>query len=331
MGLSGLKSLQFLEDAIHHSTENPLAEIWDTFLRLTDIGYLTPRWKGRPEPEYLEVATLLAQAHEYHTASNTVTLNTKPLLIYYSFLNLTKAVLFMAMDKRPSDYHGLCKPSAGQGFLDFSIETNKGVFLSLADFLGEPVPEKRKIPMRHFISNLIELRHAYADYFQAKPSIYAPHVDVFLSGGIGVSFGADFVLKERLMETAVYKRLLEDFDAEPKDDKGVYLKAKSAAGPLDIMKKHFSFSVFADRSYYLNFNEPDILMSQAVGYYGMMYVLATIVRYEPGEIHKYLNDRNTSHRWFLQKACATAQRVYPNLLLNILFGKNQKFVVPTGL
>ena len=130
-----LHYIRKLEEYIFIRTDNPMKEIWERILLLGDYHYLSERWKNQTPETITTVSTNIKQAHEYYLASKNATLLTRPLLIYYCFLNLAKAFLYL-MENVPHDFHGLGQTEMSESILVVSIEIkNKGVFSSLAEYL----------------------------------------------------------------------------------------------------------------------------------------------------------------------------------------------------
>jgi hypothetical protein len=241
----------------------------------------------------------------------------------------------MVRDAEPPDHHGLARDEAAPALLDFSMQVKDGVFFELATELGFTVARNHRLSMRDFAANAIELAEAMEDYFGEPRRIFQAGVKVYLRGGIEVTLSRKASVLEGGIPNPIWNRLLDDFTVESEDEMWIHLKNKTDAVPLEekataLFAKHFLFSVFQDRTYYLNANPASVSMQQAAAYYGLMQILGTIVRYRPTEIHKYLDEKGTSHKWFLQKACDAAERVYPNLMLNLLTGQNYKYVTSLG-
>jgi hypothetical protein len=334
-----LAYLGHFEESVRIRTDNPIEEIWSLFLRYSDVNYLKKAWADRTEEEYTYVATCLKQSYEYFKASTNLTLYTKPVLLYYSFLNLTKATLYILKDVRPPDYHGLCKENLDHeitsvdDLLSFSAEVNNGVFKTLAETLDTNLALGKRFILEDFFNNTIELNKDFCDYFDKKKSFLIPEVDFYHNGVINVIFN-NFTSNK---DDSLYKLIISLFDGfthEYKEpnliltkkielnhlDKDDYFKKASA-----LFKNYFSFSIFSDEMYYINTNDKNLKLPDAVAYLGIMYILSSIVRYKPDKIYKLINDRDTSVNWLLNRVCSVVERVYPNLMLNLLHGQNIKF------
>jgi hypothetical protein len=334
-----LYHLGHFEESVSIRTDNPIEEIWSFFLRNSDVNYLKKVWTDRTEVEYIYVSMCLKQSYEYYVASKGLTLNTKPLLLYYSFLNLTKATLFILNDERPPDYHGLCKENlnndltSANDILEFSAEINNGVFKKLAEALGFELVLNRRFTLGEFLMNAIELNSDYCNYFSKKPGFIIPKVDAFIDGEIDITISNCVQNQEDGLGEKMIN-FFNEFSSEFKES-SLVLKKKielSKIGDKEydkkaclLLNKYFSYSVFSDGQYYINVNEDDLRMPNALAYFGIMYILSSIVRYKPDKLHQLINDKDTSVNWLLNKFCSIAERVYPNLMLNLLHGQSIKF------
>ena len=303
-------------------------------LLFSDYAYLKGRWTADDE-DLISVITNIGQAHEYYLASHTVTLMTSPLLIYYSALNLAKAVINVVNDSPSSDYHGLCKPEMTDSLLDVSVETNNGVFLELAQLAGTTIATGRRFRLEDFLVNMLDMQDDYCGYFNREPSYVWPNVKAYFSGKVEVEFSTDF-LGERNLEdfrSLLQERthLYEDFEETEVEgqwkleSKEVYEGEDRKAARLELLNRHFEFSVFPKNHYFMNILPFEEQMPPAAAYFGAMYVLSEIVRYKPNHIHRFLRAKDSSVEWFIQQLCSISKRVLPNLLLNLLTGERHKF------
>ena len=324
-----------LEHYYRIRTENPIEEIWACWLKLTDFHYLQPKWDGADEERMTSVSTYIKQAHEYYRASKVSSLLTRPVLVYYSFLNLAKAFVFLKTDTSPSEYHGLCNFRVSDCLLDISAETNNGVFITMAKTLGQSLDIKISFALKDLVANMIEMAHAYTDYYRRKGCLVTPNVEVYADGNINVVFPANMFpdgkdhFRQLLFERT---KLAEDFEEIPIEDESITLKLKAVIPPKTIdkegtalMRKHFQFSAFQDDNYYLNICPPDKQLLPVLSYFASMFLLSSIVRYHPTHVYRFLNDKNTSVAWFFNILCERSERVFPNLLWNSLNNAVFKF------
>jgi hypothetical protein len=321
-------------------SDNPIREIWDMLLKHSDINYLSKCWEEKDVDDYVYVSNSLIQAHEYYNASKVLSLKTRPLLLYYSFLNLTKAILFLIEGRRPSNYHGLCKENIeksiekSEDFLSFSAEVNNGVFYQLAELLGCRIALKSRFTLEDFFSNMIELSPIFSDYFGKKSNFICPEVIGYTNGELKISFNKEILN----IYDIKYDDLIAIFDKEFKvhvEEKDiVFLRKICEEGEgfnifyqraTEILENYMSYSIFDDGQYYFSYINTESKIHGALGYFGTMYLLSSIVRYKPEHIYKLLDEKNISINWFFGKICDIAERVYPNMMLNLLYREKIKF------
>lgn len=260
---------------------------------------------------------------------------TRPLLSYYSTLNLAKAILYVVNDSPSSDYHGLCKPQMADNLLDVSVETNNGVFIELANLSQASIAVGTRLQLEDFLVNMLDMQDHYCTYFNRISHYIWPSVTAYYGGKVEVSFASDHfkgktvdefrnLLKER---TSLY----EDFEEEESDEPLKLVARETFKGEersgvrSELIQKHFEFSVFPQNYYFINLLDLDKQMPPMCAYFGAMYVLSEIVRYAPNHIHRFLREPNTSVEWFIQQLCSISERVFPNLLFNALTGERHKF------
>ncbi|MEW6144210.1 MAG: YaaC family protein [Thermodesulfobacteriota bacterium] len=332
MALLKLPHIGKLENNIFIRTDNPLKEIWEHILLLGDFHFLSKRWENQSTETITTVSTSIKQAHEYFIASKSATLLTRPLLIYYCFICLAKAVLYLTENK-PHDLHGLGQPEVSESLLDVSVTLkSKGIFPCLAEYLGYKYKSGQQISIEQFVVNVIELIESYERYYNKSGLVITPKVEVFLDGDINIFFESSlFGNKSSEDFRALLERntnLFDDFQ-EVENETGIELNIRNPI-PKDrlnidgaaLMKKHFSHSVYPDSRYYLNLHDEDIRVPSTLAYLGIMFTLGSIVRYYPKEIDRFLSDKNTSNIWFIQQLCDCAERVFPNLMLNHYYNTN---------
>ena len=333
--MEGMYYIGKLEEFERILADRPLDEIWNDLLKLADFHYLRPRWKDHSEEDYTVVSTYIRQANEYYKASNNVSLLTKPVLTYYSFLNLLKAILYLKTDVHPSKYHGLGNFVTSDSLLDITIMSNDGIFSDLSKLIGCNINAKSKFSLEDFIFNTIELIPAYTEYFQKGTNIISPEVIIYTPGDIRIIFHTPMLLGKTREQFIEYlsntTRILEDFEEtlikehlELKLNYSMSYKSIKDVG-IPLMKKHFIFSSFPDMSYYMNLNPFDKRINPALAYIGISFILCSIARYAPNHIDRFVSNKSTSVKWFFRHLSEITERVFPNLMLDILNDKNHKY------
>ena len=101
--------------------------------------------------------------------------------------------------------------------------------------------------------------------------------------------------------------------------------AEISSQASELLARHFTFSVFESPSYYLNLNKKEKQLHPGAAYFGIMFLLSSISRYEPKYLDQFVNVKETSVNWFFREVCELAERAFPNLLLNRLYNYNLMF------
>lgn len=317
----------------HVKTENPIEEIWSMLLMFSDRIFLERFWAGKSDDDYLTATKTLVQAREYYLASKTVTLNTRPLLLYYSILNLTKAVLLILGEETPQEYHGLCKPDFGCDFLESKASVNNGVFLSLAKKENYSVDIKTEFSIEYMIKSSIDLYNAYEYYYKREAPIIKFTEEKYRDGNIYLKSTASKSKIELITQFFKERKALDDKFEIDIDGNLICLKNKevlklsNAEELLDemqlLLSEEFSFSVFNSESVYLILEKNPL--PPAAAYFGISYMLGMLVRYSPSRYYHFIENPTSSQTWFVKKVCDTIERVYPNIMLNYIYRDCYKF------
>ncbi|MCK6259506.1 YaaC family protein [Fictibacillus sp. KIGAM418] len=335
----GLSYIGMYENYSKIQSDNPLRDIWDMILKNSDINFLSQRWEEKDMDSYTYVSTSITQAYEYFRASKVSSLKTRPLLLYYSFLNLTKAILFLKSNKKPTNYHGLCKEKIekkiekSEDFLLFSAEVNNGVFYQLGELIGTQPAIKTIFTLEDLFNNIVELSAVFSEYFNKNHNFICPKVDGYSNGVLKLTFNKEVLSVNEITKTNLEETFIKEFSLEEDEQNIIFYNKLNKQGEeynifhkqaTEILEKYFSFSVYDDKRYYFNCNN-STKINGALACYGIMYLLSSIVRYKPEHIYKLLDDKTISINWFLGKICDTLERIYPNMMLNILFEEKIKF------
>ena len=309
-----------LQDYTSYYSENPQKAIWQELLLFTDYNVLKRIWKTDNEDNYTYVSTSLNQAFEYYQASLQCSIKTKPLLLYYCFLNLTRGILFLKTDKSPnSSYHGLAKPKMDSDILKTSAKSNDGLFKELLAFYNYNCINGTHFTFRQFIEEITEFTYELKTYFDIDSKLHKLEVNHYICGDIQIS-----VAKELYESNNAYQNLLSDFIKTDAESEVIFERIANTEKSsqillkenIEMMKKYCVFSPL-EYSYYLKTSQNPIPIEAS--YYGAMFLLSSIVRYFPIDISKFTIDRGDySAAWFISHFCDTASRVYPNLMLNAL-------------
>jgi hypothetical protein len=325
--LNNLIAATKVQEYTTYYSENPQKAIWQELLLFADIRVLKRIWKTEDEDNYTYVTTSLNQAFEYYEASKHCSIKTRPLLLYYCFLNLTKGIIFIKRDKAPnSSYHGLSKPKMDSDILNTSARSDNGLFKDLLEFYNYGFTRGSIFTFQQFIMEIPELTYELKVYFDIDSKLLNIDVKHYIGGDIEI-----FVDKELYKSNKIFQSLLNDFTIIEENSEIIFQRIANLGKNketllkenIEIMKKYCVFSQL-DYSYYFKSSETPIPI--AASYYGVMFLLSSIVRYFPIDVSKFTIDSGeNSAAWFLKHFCDIASRVYPNLMLNELMGTQIRY------
>lgn len=332
--ITGLKWVGSLKKYEFIYTERPLEEIWhliDFFTAQETIAECNPPVDNELIPLLCES---IIQAEEFRNSAETSGEHTKPLLIYYCIHNLTKAMLVMETNKNPAGYHGLMKvevPASGD-LLDVSVQVNEGVFWELLEF-NKITPKKNfRLTINDLIRRCGYLSREYNFAYKKTSDVLIPKLEADLQLTTleltikKTTHDFEAKWKELFPSLSKYFELLEI-----KDDFAT-LKLKTNNPPKNITNIHkilddtLVYSVFQTPPYFLTpLTNTDLFWTQDAILYALSFILGALVRYYPDYWHQQIigNKRN---RWVIRKITSIVERVYPNLMINIMFNyKSYRF------
>jgi hypothetical protein len=316
-----------LQEYITYYSEHPQKSVWKDLLLFTEFNVLKKIWLSRDDNDYKYVSTSINQAFEYYQASQQCSIKTKPLLLYYCFLNLTRGILFVKTDQAPnSSYHGLAKPQMDKNILNTSAVSYDGLFKDLLSFYNFSCPNATKFSFKDFIEGIPELTYELKTYFDIDSKLYNLDVKHYIGGDIEIRLPIEIY-----NSSTSFQRLSNDFNKTENDSEIIFsrnaeVNINSEAlliKNIDLIKKYCVLSPL-EYSYY--FNKSDNPLPIEASYYGAMFLLSSIVRYYPIDIATYTMERGeNSAAWFINHFCDTASRVYPNLMLNSLMNTQIRY------
>jgi len=319
------------------ATENPIEEIWhliDFFTAEETVSKSSPPVDNELIPFICES---IAQAEEFRYSAAASGEHTKPLLTYYSIHNLTKAVLGLETNRKPHAYHGLMKvePSADDDFLATSALINDGVFAELLSFSNITPMRRQKITINDLLRRCGYLIREYRLAYEKNSIVITPTLDADIQlNDLELRFGkTDEVSEETL--TTVFPKLMDQFEFIKTEDNIITLKLKNhvprgrdnLSNIQEILKNTLSLSVFNHTPYFLvPCIDSYINWPQEAYLYALSFILGSLVRYYPDYWYKNVIDHKRN-RWVVRKINSIVERVYPNLMLNTMFGyKLYRFV-----
>lgn len=311
------------------TSENPLEEAWsriaihgsDDFLR--EQFSWPPRQNVEPFIEYAGVR--VRQAVEFREATRQSTLLTSPLSLYYSFLNLTRAIICLHSDVLPpGKHHGLTfQRSTDLLSTGARIAAQQGTFTDYLDATGTPWKASQVVTLHDALSRINEIQFDYTRSYGQKSLVIPINVAAYTQGLIRLH-----------ISSSVY-----DLSA-PTTDWTTELPSLASCCHVEVGKNtlrvldaysrgsYQSVSEFCslrlDRSliwqdtpdwFLVRQTDPDLVFPRLAYYFIVVFILGSIVRYEP-ELLIEMADPKSRSGWFFNKVVQAAERFYPQLLLS---------------
>jgi hypothetical protein len=331
-GLKWIGSLERYETII---TENPLDEIWHLIDFLTaeeTIAKCDPPVDKDLVPFLCES---IEQSQEFRKSAAVSGEHTKPLLIYYCVHNLTKAMLALETNKKPVGYHGLMKVEvpANGNLLGISAQVNEGVFWGLLHFNKIKPVKHLKVSVDDLLKSCGYLVREYHYAYEKVSDILLPELEEDMGlNALELSINKpDNDFDNRWEE--LLPKLPKYFELSESKDNLLILKLKDniPKGNLENIRKVLDdvliYSVFNHPSYFLlPRKDPNLFWPQDAFLYALSFILGSLVRYYPDYWYQHIIS-NKRNRWTIRSINSVVERVYPNLMINIMYNyKIHKFL-----
>lgn len=138
----------------------------------------------------------MAQALEFRSAAQSATLLTKPLLMYYSFLNLLRGVMAVDDDLALTKGHGL-KYHSGPSLFDNAAVVNTGTFAEYLRACSVVAPSNFRLSLAACLAHIPELAGEVVSV-GLKSQVAPVAVDALRSGHVSLCFNQAFNLRVRV-------------------------------------------------------------------------------------------------------------------------------------
>lgn len=316
-----------------YDSENPLEEVWSRVARFGNSSWVKsisakaiPPIKT-PWEEYGPYSIIrIRQAIEFRSAYQNTTTLTSPLPLYYSFLNMIRGFLGFKFQIKSSKSHGLSfkvKPNP----LDCIAEiTKKGTFPYFLKAFDFDDKVGLKISLKDCISRIVEIWKDYHSLQLGSSNVIPVEINTKMSGLFELKLYIPKSIKEHFNKD--WKKLFPTlFDSCEIDPVTNTLKVKYDSEKLtaEIIEKYCNDKLLPsliwreDPMWYLIIETNSSMMLPRSAYYFIaIFILGSIVRYEPELILK-ITDPDSELSWFIGRFIKTAERFFPQLMLNWIF------------
>jgi hypothetical protein len=337
-GIEKLRAIKFPWDGSFQSqkflllSENPLEEVWTRVGQLGNESFLDKRLEPFTKDDLRKkhinyAAVRIRQSLEFRQAFTQSTLLTSPLPLYYSFLNLTRALLRLGSDKTPEPTHGL-KFCNHNTLLDTKAKIVKGTFSNYLDSQSIRWENGDEVSLGEALGFIIELRGDYEMFdpnFSCSQSI---RVDAIRDGDIHLkflNFKGDF--------SADWQKAFPDLVdvCDYSSDNTLLVRDGTLSQGYnkiaDFLRKHFEPSLtFTNRATWHKFRKDNsaVKLNRVAYYFVAVFILGSIARYEP-ELLLEVSIPGSEIGWLLQRFLKLAERYFPQLKLMEIYNSEVYF------
>lgn len=327
-------------DIKEYYSENPEKDIWDLLLNFTyeeNIKTYLKEKRNVNDEEKLDklsniISGSLEQAKEYFESSNTVSLFTSPLLLYYGLVNLMYGTAHLLTgDFLKIDNHGLnlnLKPEEiykGKiGDITLNIQNHtKGSFYNFLSIFDNFKLENKinDWTLKEIFGSIPEIKEDFENCYKNDKSFTFPIEKIIRKD---ISF-------ERIREEEV-KRLGESFFSDIYKFSENYLRPQKSSNNYILHKKLNAKGYYLETISGIDFlslvHKKDtksyhfsILLLMELGLFG----LGSLSRYHPGVWNKFIKNDKYGERLIVEKFLKICRRYVPNIVLNKVLNKKIKF------
>ncbi len=300
-----------------------------------------------PQPEDKAALAYIDQAFDFFEAAHNPHLGSKPLLYYYSFLNLVKAALLVRKIKiPPAVHHGICDPQAntkqrlrleGQKVRILPVATDHSeVFPELVGVLGGNACQQRDIKVVALLAQVPSVHRTYTRVKKEDPR-YLPLSRVELRLGRGQVW-ARMAFKDpdkdvqatlpafrtqrgfhsfaRQVASEEKGEMCFETDPVPGRKRGVDRAIKTLSGKFRERGASSILTSTGYRFYFCTLPKRERLPQLAAAY-AVMFYLGSVTRYKPDVFDKIVAG---GYAWIVEEFLATQPTQFIYTLASELAG-----------
>ena len=317
----------------HFRTGDPLNAVWRSVERLGTIDNLTRIATLRSlDTATARTASLrIRQAVELRKVSLGTTPLSRPLLLYYSALNLVRGALMTQLGHMGAPGHGLRYVAGTSALTCSALSKKSGTFVQFTEMLGLKLDgyEGKALTLRNVFSVIPELANDFSLLNVGVRSIAYVVVNAIYQGPMKFRYHIDGITEDDFAAQWPDKLpWLKDvcdcvepftlqFRANPKDETEVE----------ELCKKHLLHDLNwrEDAVWYDHIVGNDVvLLPRISAYLAALFILSNMCRYEPELIDGATRDP-TDLAYVLNTFLDHVERYFPQLILEALYGTGMFF------
>ena len=319
-----------------YRSENPLEEVWTQIARVGTPEYasslkpVTPGIDWNKHTNYASVR--IRQSVELRNAGRNSTLLTRPITLYYSFLNLLRACMALAPEVIGPPHHGLEYRKNDQLLLN-EAKLVPGTFTAYLDSLKLPWKAGQVLSLQSCLSQIPEIAAEFNSPERGRTNVVSVSVEAKMgSNTVRLHFNSKSVDEAQFRSawTTDYPNLKNLCEL---GEKGTILKVRQEHQPKDysdvcsICEKYLlnRLAWSEDALWHaLRHTEGQLILSRAGYYFVAVFILGSLARYQPELLQSALRS-GTEMEWFFDRFMRTAERFFPQLMFSWLHGGTETY------
>lgn len=317
-----------------HRTGDPLSNVWRSIERMGTVDNLAriAGNRGHATRMALDASVRIRQAVELRKASRGATALTRPLLLYYSALNLSRGAMMILSGHMGSPTHGVRYEGSDSWLLCSAKVTKKGTFVELSHLLGMNLDcfIHRSFSLGDALGQIPELLSDFHLLNAGSPSVAFVKVEAVIGGPMTLRFLIDGLTEDDFREqwTTLFPWFKELCDL---GDAAFTLNVRNRPENEESIARFCKDYLLNDLNWRDNAiwydhmsRENILLMPRLSAYLGALFILSNICRYDPQKIDSVARDP-TDAAYVLNTFLDHVERYFPQVVLETLNGTGMYF------
>ena len=310
-------------------TENPLEVVWEQISRIGTSEYASALTPEKPQIDWTKhtqyACVRIRQALELRRSSDGASVLTKPLVLYYSFLNLLRACMALGPEVISPSKHGLIYRPYDQLLLN-EAEFDAGTFTTYLNSLNVPWTPGTRISLQSSLSKIPEIATDFNSPNRGKSDALPVSVEAKMgSKAVRLHFDQRFIDEQtfRMAWPNEFPTLKDFYELE---DSGATLKLKQEHQPNDyggvctLCEKTMLYRLVLGNDpvwHVVRHKDGELNLPRAAYYFIAMFILGNVVRYQP-ELFQRALPPASEPEWFFERFLRSSERFFPQLMISWL-------------
>lgn len=329
-GIPPLRYIGSFQRGAYLASDDPLEEVWSRVERFGASSYVKRMTQSAVPPAVAPwedwgpyAVVRIRQATEFRRAAGLAGLLTRPLPLYYSFLNLLRG--FLALEKQviAKSSHGL-HFEQGSDLLSSGARITNGTFTDYLAAHSLTLPPATTFSLEEAVSALPEVCEEFVSLGGGWTNAMTIRVEAYFDGQVLLNFKYPPSEQEfRDSWETWFPSLATTCCLEPA---GTALRV---LGRIDTSTDQAIASYLSEHLlvnlqwsdaplwYIIRRTDPKFTVPRPAYYFLALYILGNVVRYQP-ELLLQATDPDSDTGWFVTRVLNSAERYFPQLMLHWL-------------